>query len=338
MNDVAVAAGTSRYTVSKVMNGNGDVREETRNRILDVCKKLNYTPNVNAVNLVRPEYRTIGMITPQITDTFFGEVIAAAEQAALAAGYQIVHECSHDNPDIEVRIIDSLKALRVVGIVAAPVVDVANQALWRETERSLPVVYFDRFLHNECHYVVSDNRLSGQIVTSHLLASGLRVAYFGSSHSITNNAIESRYLGYRAALANTKSDPLLIPTDRTRSTNDDFRFGFENMEAYLDQNAAPEALFCATDRIAVGAMRSLTKRGLMVGHDVLIAGHDDLEFADFTSPSLTSVAQAKSEIGREVIHALLMVKNSENKMARKIHKTLKPTLVVRESSILKRAK
>ena len=335
MTDVAAVAGTSRYTVSKVVNGGSDVREDTRRRILDACRQLHYTPNLNAVNLVRPESRTIGMITPQITDTYFTEVIASAEKAARSAGYQIVHECSYDNPVVEARIIESLKALRVVGIVAAPVVSESNQSLWSQTAKLLPTVYFDRFPHNECHYVVTDNRLSGSLVTRHLLGSGWSVAYLGSSHSITNSAIKLRHLGYEEAVAEACKQPLLIPTDCTKSTNDDFQFGFENMVAYLEHHPQPKALFCATDRIAVGAMRAFSKYGITVGRDVIVAGHDDLDFAGFTTPSLTSVAQAKSEIGQAAIQALLAVKNSGNKLKQRIHKTLKPNLVIRESSVIK---
>lgn len=333
MNDVAAVAGTSRYTVSKVINGSDDVREVTRKRVLDACRQLNYTPNLNAVNLVRGDSRTIGLITPQITDTFFGEVISAAERTAHAAGYQLVYECSYDDAEIECRIINSLKSLRVSGIIAAPVVGTSNQSVWSETESLFPVVYFDRYLHNKCHFVITDNRLSAYLATSHLLESGVPVAYLGSSHSTMNNAIRFRNLGYEQAVTEARQEPLFIPTDRTSSTNDDFLFGFENMEAYLKTNRPPKAVFCATDRIALGAMRALFKEGLSVGDDVLIAGHDDLDFSAYSTPSLTTVTQSKARIGQKAIESVLALVKVKNKTDRKIRSKLKPELIVRESSV-----
>ena len=141
MNDVAREAGMSRYTVSKVFNGDTLVREENRRRVLEACERLGYTRNEHAFNLVRGESRTIGLITPQITDTFFGEIIEAAEETARELGYQLVYECSYENAEDEAETIRSLQALRVCGIVAAPVVTEANLDLWRQLEREVRMVF-----------------------------------------------------------------------------------------------------------------------------------------------------------------------------------------------------
>ena len=171
------------------------------------------------------------------------------------------------------------------------------------------------------------------LATSHLLASGVPVAYLGSSHSIMNNAIRFRNLGYESAVAEAGQEPIVIPTNRTESTNDDFMFGYENMNAYIQTQKAPKAVFCATDRIALGAMRALAKAGLVVGEDVLIAGHDDLDFSAYSTPSLTSVTQPKAKIGQKAIESVLALVKAKNKTIRKIHTKLKPELIIRESSV-----
>ena len=97
----------------------------------------------------------------------------------------------------------------------------------------------------------------------------------------------------------------------------------------------PQALFCATDRIAMGAIYALQEKGLVVGKDVLVAGHDNLHFGAFMNPTLTTVAQPKQEMGTECVKSLLSLIRSRESKSKRIQKILKPELIVRQSTMIK---
>jgi len=329
MADVARAAGLSRFTVSRALNGDPGVRPATRERIQAVCRRLDYSPNPHAVGLVRGRADLLGLIVSQITDPFYSEIIEAADRTARARGTQIVVQCSYGQAALEEQILRNLLALRVRGIVAAPVMSAENRGLWERAERAVPVVYIDRFFKRRCHSVTNDHYRGARLVTEHLLDRRPMAAYLGSSHGRLNNAIVDRERGYRDAAAGHRSRPLLIPTTRSRSGRDTEEFGYENMKAYLREAPPPPALFGATDAIALGAMLALSERGVRPGKDVLVAGHDDLPFSAYTNPPLTTVRQPKEEIGRRAVEAALDLTPRRRDFVRRV---LPPELIVRAST------
>jgi len=330
MDEVAKAAGVSRYTVSKVLNG-AHVSEKTRQKVLAACEQLHYCRNLLATILVRNESFTIGMLISQNFDSFFGEIINAAEKEAYNNGYQLICQCSLGDAQEEARIIRNFESLRVCGIIVAPVVSPANMEQWDALEKRLPVVYFDCYLKTDSHYVINDNYFSARLVTEHLLSTGRRPAYLGSVHPNANLAIKYRKKGYLNTVKKQGLEPVIIPTNHTRETVDNQAFGYDNLMAHLENEDVPEAIFCATDRIAMGAIYALQQRGYVVGKDVLVAGHDNLEFGAYMNPTLTTVTQPKQEIGVECVRSLLSL--IKNKGSRKmIQKVLRSELIVRQST------
>lgn len=328
MKDVAAVAGISRYTVSKFFNG-VPVKENTRQKILAACEKLDYRRNLFAVNLVSQKSQLIGMIISQSFDSFFGDIIAAAENEAHKRGYFLLCQCSYGSPDEEARIIDTFLSMQVCGLCAAPVSSRENMERWSRIERKMPVVYFDCYLNENSNYIMTDNFTSSQIVTKYLLSLDVVPSYLGSVHKESNIAIKKRTQGYRDTMLSAGYEPVYIPTSNSGEKLDNFRFGYENMSAYLENHKAPEALFCATDRAAIGAMKALTEKGLVIGQDVLVAGHDDLSMSQYINPALTTVSQPKDLIGQESVKAVLTLLSSGTKQ---IKKTLSPKLIIRAST------
>ena len=330
MKQVADLAGVSRYTVSKVFN-DIPVSEKTLKKVLDACEKLHYRRNIYATNLVKNTSTTIGMIISQNYDSFFGEIINAAEKEAYANGYQLICQCSHGSVEEEADIIAGFESLKVCGIIVAPVVDNFQIEHWESLEARLPVINFDCYLKKDSHYVMNNNKLSAKLITEHLLETGRVPAYLGSVHSHSNLAIKNRQSGYTQTLKKQGFSPLLIPTNNSDETTDSQKFGYDNLTHYLDLgNKLPEALFCATDRIAMGAIHAIQQRGFTIGKDTIVAGHDDLEFGAYMNPTLTTVAQPKLQMGVECVKILLELVN--NKPQEKIQKTLQPKLIIREST------
>jgi LacI family transcriptional regulator len=148
-------------------------------------------------------------------------------------------------------------------------------------------------------------------------------------------AIKNRKKGYIETLKKHNLKPCLVPTGNSLQTADNQEFGYENMVAYLKESDVPKALFCATDRVAMGVIYALQERGLVVGRDVLVAGHDNLHFGAFMNPTLTTVAQPKQEIGAECVKSLLSLIRAKKSKPVKIQKVLKPRLIIRQSTLVK---
>jgi LacI family repressor for deo operon, udp, cdd, tsx, nupC, and nupG len=269
------------------------------------------------------------MVISQSFDSFFGSIISAAETEAHRRGYYLVCQCSYGDSEEEARIINMLLSMKVCGICVAPVASEANRRIWSQIESHLPTVYFDGYMADGSNYVMTDNFQSSRMVTQHLLSLGRIPAYLGSVHTEENLAIQARNRGYTKTMKSAGYEPILISTSNSKEKLDTYLFGYENMRAHLEHHQAPEALFCATDRTALGAMNALWEKGLTIGRDVLVAGHDDLPFCQFLNPSLTSVSQPKFSIGQEMIRSVLSLLAS---CAGPIKKVLEPALRVRRST------
>ncbi len=331
MSEIAKSAGVSRYTVSKVLNG-AHVAEETYRRVLEACEKHHYTRNLHATNLVRNHSSIIGMVLSQDYDSFFGEIINAAEKEAALQGYQLICQCSHGDPREEEKIIRSFESLRICGMIAAPVTGTSNSALWEYLDQKMPLVHFDCFLSEDSHYVITDNRKSAGLITEHLIERQTVPAYLGSVHTTANLAVKERCTGYLETVTKHGLTPLMIPTSNSEESVDNQKFGIENIEAYLKDNPLPASIFCATDRIAMGVIFALQQKGIKVGSDVLVAGHDDLEFGEYMNPTLTTVAQPRKDLGTECIRTLFTLLNTSQVPESRIQKVLPPELIIRKST------
>ncbi len=331
MSEVAKAAGVSRFTVSKVLQGDPTVKRAIRERVEQAARKLLYVPNPHAVSLVRGKTATIGIIVSRISDPFYGEIIEVADRHAQAHGHQLIVQCSYGEPAREEQIVQHFIALRVTGFIIAPCATPENQDLLARVERSMPVVYIDHVVKSDCHYVVNDHFGAAKLVTAHLLECGAVPAYLGSSQSKNNRAVADRERGYVAAVTAARGNPALIPIVSTLQ-RDDEKFGFENMDASLRAGNRPPALFCATDAIALGALRALENHGLIPGKNVAVAGHDDLPFSAYIHPPLTTVRQPKRQIAAAAVEAVVALSQHSSKQF--IRKKFRSELIVRESSTL----
>ncbi len=337
MSDVARKAAVSRFTVSKVLNGDVTVKAAIKARVLAACVALDFSPNPHAVSLVRGSTRSLGLLVTQISDPFYAEIIEAADQEVRKHDHHVVVECSYGDAALEAGIIRHFRALRIAAMVIAPVDGRANRALLDATAEEVPVVYIDRAPKRSSHAMLNDHFSAAQLVTDHLLGHAAGAAYLGSAFAPGNFAAAERERGYRAAMAAAGAQPMIIPTVHSGAGRDNERFGYENMAAWLACGPPPPALFCATDSIALGAMYALSTSGLVVGRDVLVAGHDDLSFSAYTNPTLTTVRQSKREIATLAVATALELAATQRAGARRatsaVRHLLPSTLVVRRSTV-----
>jgi LacI family transcriptional regulator len=325
IKEVALKAGVSIATVSRVINDKGPVAEETRRRILDAIEKLRYVPHGAARSLITNQTDTIGVLLPDLYGEFFSEVIRGIDQAARRNGFHVLISGFHsDRAEIEA----VLRAFRgrVDGlIVLSP--DVDAQALRRNLPETLPVVLLDTPVDGADFDAINlDNHGGAFAMTRHLAGLGhRRIALIRGPEE--NADARERRRGYRDALRAAgirPSQDLELPGDFSEAA------GFEAGRRLLALDPRPTAVFAANDSMAIGCLFALREAGVSVPGDVALGGFDDIPIARYLTPPLSSVHVPIAELGTRAMERLLFAVRSKNGHERR-QETVATTLVVRGS-------
>lgn len=299
---IAEEAGVSVATVSNTLNRPEIVAPETRARILEAMERLGFVHNEAAASLKRGSNRLIGLVLPDITNPFYGEIARGVTAAADAAGYGVVLCNSDDDPATELAQFELLARLRAVGALVVPLTaDLARLERLRTVGTHLVLVDRVADAHDGCSAAI-DDVLGGAIAARHLLATrGDRIALINGAASIPQCA--DRREGVRSAVAAAGGD-----ADGVREYVVDDMTAAQGRLAVLrmlDAGVTPSGVVCTNDQLAIGAIRALTERGLTVPTDVAVVGYGDLAIAVDAPVPLTSVEQPKNELGRAAVALLL---------------------------------
>jgi LacI family transcriptional regulator len=321
MRDVAEVAGVSFKTVSRVINGESGVRPETAERVRAAVQTLGFRRNVIAADMARGGTRgQIGLVIDDVSNPFWARLTRTIEDAAAARGRQVIIASSDFEPDREHRIIESLVAQRLGGLVIVPVSH-DHSYLARELELGTAIVFLDRPPGRlSADTVMLDDHGGAAAATKHLIAHGhRRIALLSQSMRIYTMA--ERYRGYRDALdaAGIEFDPALEAQAETAG---------EARAATLDLlalAAPPTAIFCANNRMSVGAVGAVSE----CGRCVALVGFDDIELAEALAVPLTVVRTDAAELGR--FGAELLLRRMDGWDGPPQHITLPTSLVVRGS-------
>jgi LacI family repressor for deo operon, udp, cdd, tsx, nupC, and nupG len=319
---VARAANVSVATVSRTLQRPEVVSEETRRRVYEAIDRLGYTPNAQARNLRTAKTRLVIALVPDIANPFFSEVIRGMEQVAHENGYSVLLGDTQGSPAREQAYADMVAARQVDGLITLmrriPKMQVAGR---------LPIV-------NACEYVKNrditsvhvDNFAAAKAAVDHLLSLGHQHIAFVSGPTDSPISVD-RKEGYEAALKQAG-----FKTRRALTASGDFSMesGVRAIEYFLAQKLKFTAVFCSNDEMAIGAIRALASHGLGVPRDVSVVGFDDIRFARYTSPPLTTIAQPKNELGREAMRMLIEILNDPDTPVLK--RVLAADLVVRGST------
>ena len=309
IKDIAKAAGISHSTVSRALSNNPLIPEGTRFRIQRLAQKMGYTPNAIARGLVTRRTQTIGVIVTSIDDPFVAEVVRGIEEIAADNGYRVFLGTSHNDPAREVSLVRALREWRVDGvIVASSRVGALYQPLLKEI--GAPIVLINNQNRKspprsgadagEIRSVVFDDVQGGELATHFLISQGHRViAYLGGPSDYAEN--RKRLSGYRRALAaaNIPYDSALVCSGSGRVDSGGL------VKSLVALPAAPTAIFCYNDMAAIGSLSALKQAGLRVPGDLSIVGFDDIPFASYVDPPLTTIHQPKDEMGRLAMRMLL---------------------------------
>ncbi|MEU6020034.1 LacI family DNA-binding transcriptional regulator [Micromonospora sp. NPDC047134] len=322
MTDVARLAGVSHQTVSRVLNGHPNVREQTRLRVQAAIAELGYRPNRAARALVTGRSQVIGVVAQNTTLYGPASLLAALEQTAAEAGFAVsvgsVSDLDHRSISA---VVERHLAHRVAGIVVIAPVESAGEALER-LPHDVPLVTVDGDPRRPMPLVTVDQAAGARAATQHLLDAGHRTVWHVSGPSDWFDSA-GRIEGWRAALLAAGVEiPPLVPADWSAAAG--YRCG-----QMLARMPDVTAVFTANDHLALGVLRALHEHGRRVPDDISVVGFDDVPEAAYFIPPLTTVRPDFVAVARASLEMLLAQIESDSGGA--LRETIAPSLVSRQS-------
>jgi LacI family transcriptional regulator len=330
MKDIAKDLGLSVVTVSKVLRDHPDIGEETRKRVLQRVKELDYEPNILARSLVTGRSYLVGLIVPGLIHPFFAEVAKALSQAIVGKGYSLIVSSSEEDAELESREIRHLLARRLDALVIASS-RTDTEIFRRMRNESRPFVLIDRSLDGlDADFVGIDDVAAGRMATSHLIDIGRsHIAHISGRENSTGVRRRQGYLeALRTHRLPMREDYII---SREFVDTDSHRQGAEAMRQLLQRKPRPDAVFCYNDPMAIAAMNVILDAGLRIPEDIALVGCGNLNYNDWLRVPLTSIDQRSHLIGQRAGEILLRIIEGRE-WPEPTQVVLEPTLIVRAST------
>lgn len=337
--DIAARAEVTPMTVSRVINSNGYVHAETRERVLSVARQMNYRRNGLARGLKRQCTETVGMVIGDIANPFAAELTRGVREVLEERGYTLFICISEHKAKEDVQAFESLADHRADGIIVATRASKSgNDRLQELIDSGIPVSLIGRdFRHPHADLVSADNLKGGYEATCHLIETGhKRIGFIGVS--LTEGLRLRRFQGYLEALKDhgLAVEDSLIAGGRGASEQmpgySTEEMGYDGMMKLLQTEDRPTAVFARNDFTALGALNAIKRAGLRIPEDIAVVGYDDIPLAAHTSPALTTVRQPTREQGRAAAEFLLRRIEGDREQPR-MERSFSCELVVRESTM-----
>jgi DNA-binding LacI/PurR family transcriptional regulator len=325
---VAALAKVSIATVSRTINSSPLVSDRLSKRVWQAIKQLNYFPNTHARTLVSGRSRLLGIIVENITNPFFPELIQSFEEIAVKHGYEILVSSSNSDPAILTTCVRRMLERKVDG-VAVMTFGEEESVLDQLVHRNVPIVLAEFKLDDpKASTILLDYSTGIRAAVGHLVELGHRnIAFLAGPHHL--HSAVTRENDFRAAMRGA-SLPIqkkwVIECDHT------LKGGVAGFNQLQKLTARPTAIVCSNDMIAIGVLRAAYLDGLRVPQDLSVIGLDDIDFAEFTLPPLTSIRLSRADLARAAFEALrAQAENPANpKMPREF--LVSTSLVVRDST------
>ncbi|WP_096189762.1 catabolite control protein A [Evansella halocellulosilytica] len=306
--DVAREAGVSMATVSRVVNGNPNVKPTTRKRVLEAIERLGYRPNAVARGLASKRTTTVGVIIPDISSIFFSELARGIEDIATMYKYNIILCNSDQNKEKEIHLVNTLLEKQVDGIVfmGGEITEEHKEAFEKSP---VPIVLSATMDDNKTLPSVNINyeQASFDAVTSLIEDGHKKIAMLSGTLEDPINGYQ-KFAGYKRALESAKisvNDDYIAIGDYTYDS------GLEAMEKLLALRDKPTAIFASTDEMALGVIHGAQDAGYRVPDDYEVIGFDNTRLATMVRPTLTSVVQPMYDIGAVSMRLLTKLMNKE---------------------------
>jgi LacI family transcriptional regulator len=321
IKDVAAAASVSVATVSRVLNNNGYVNEDTKKRVLDAISKLNYVPNEVARSLFKKQSKTIALIVPDIKNPFFPEVARAIEDVMSSQEYTLILCNSDEKIEKEIMYLDAMKQKYVDGIII-----VTSTLTPKHIEkRDIPIVALDRPISIEIPSVSVNNCDGAKQAVRYLKDIGCKkIAHIRGPHTIIN--ADERYNGYLHEVENESWFCHDLVVNGKHNVIDTTKAAKELLSKHPDI----DGIFAGNDVMAVGVLKAAEQLGIRIPEDLSVIGFDGIELCHLTSPELATMAQPIYKLGYTA--AELLLEMIEGKPISKQHHQFEVTLMNGQST------
>lgn len=327
IRDVALRAGVSHQTVSRVVNGETNVSAETKMRVDEAISFLGFRPNAIARYMAKGNTRTFACISPNLTDYTFSSLIEGAESYSREKGYFLISATAQDEKSFSLLIEQLVNSGLTEGLlVINPYSDERHNFL----PKDVPVVFMGASPRSEGFASVAlDDVQGGYLATKHLISLGHRDICLISG-PLEEDCTQDRLNGYKRALkeANIEFDPSLTYAGDWSATS-----AQAGVDELIRRGAKFSAIFAQNDRMAVGAIHHLQKSGLRVPEDISIIGFDDMPLASYFYPPLTTIRQDILTIGSKAAQLLLEAKEDPSAKIQQL--LFPPELIIRSSTSIK---
>lgn len=336
IKDVARAAQVSVATVSRTLNGHGNVAEEVRRRVLAVAQDLRYTPHAAARSLSSRRTHTLGVVLPDLHGEFFSELVRGVDQVAREHRLHLLVSSYHGRPEEQAAALRAMRG-RVDGLLVMSPYVAAQAPIVDELDAAMPIVLINTQSAVPGLLSLSvDNYGGAQAMVEHLVDCGhRRIAFIAGPED--NFDAHERLRGYREALARLLPDASewVLPGQFDEAS------GHRAGQALLAAPQRPDAVFAANDMMALGCLFSFVQAGLKVPDDIAVAGFDDIPLARYVHPTLTTMRVNIAELGARAARLLLTqlgtdaaAQEQQSSMDEpRQSEPLRPELIVRESGV-----
>ena len=327
IKDIAKLANVSAATVSRVLNNKGKYSKETEMKIMEIVQRYDYVSNMAAKSLRESKSNTIGLIVPDISNSFFSMIALNIEQELSSYGYSIFICNTANDYNKEKAYFRSLNGKLVDGIICIS----GLQNMSGEINlRNIPIVCIDRFPNvTDIPVVTSDDYRGSYLATEHLIKNNCKRIVFITSYT-GNYVSTNRTEGYLEALKHYN-----IPVDKNLilsypGKTHSYIESEEVVTEFLESGHTCDGIFASNDRAALGALNAVKKFGLKVPENIQICGFDNSLYSQLPSPSITTVGRDTKELAVKACEILMKMLDGET--LPQMHYQLPVNLIVREST------
>ncbi|HJP90351.1 MAG TPA: LacI family DNA-binding transcriptional regulator [Pyrinomonadaceae bacterium] len=325
LEDIARALNVSKMTVSRAINNHPEISSQTRARILETARKMNYRPNQFARALTTNRSYLIGIVVPDLMHSYFAEICRGVEIEARPIGYQNLICSTDEDARKEMDEIEALLS-RTDGLIVASALSKSEAKFYRRLlSEGANIVLIDRLLHGlSCSAVTTDDVQVGLLATEHLISLGHRKIGHLRGPDVSTSL--RRRQGYEQAMLKAKLKPIVRECGFTEPD------GYAAMQKWIAESSLPTAIFASNDPAAIGAMTAMSDAGLSVPDDMAFVGAGSIHYGDMLRVPLTTVGWSTMAMGQSAAELLLRLIDGKMKGRRPRRITVPPELLIRQSS------
>ena len=323
IKDVARAAGVSYSTVSRALTGSPEISEETRERILALCREMNYTANTVARSMVMKSTKLLGLIVTDISNPFMSELAYYIDGQARARGYNIILVNSLRSLEQERSLFELMISRKVDGVILFPAESESYNTLSGLLPR-IPTIFVGENLRDAPEsFVAVDNHRGAMLGVEYLYKLGHReILYFGKRRGSVTHQLRGE--GYAAACEKFGLTPRYLNNTFTSTS---IKYGYQLAQQLFAQPIDYTAIFAATDTNALGIIQAAEERGIRIPGDLSLLGFDNIRDGSLPRIGLTTIEQPKKLLASMAVDCLL--DKIQNDLSGYTHRVLMPSLIER---------